>query len=205
MASASALISSQLLEDLDVVGRRERFLELFEPLARGVERARTGGCGGDLRRTASCRVVALDRFENRRFGGDDRLDVVARHELDVVHREDVGGIRHRERERGARAGERHDLVLVGRVGGNELDDARVDLELGEVDRRDAVLAAEERGDLFVLDEAETNEIVTEFSPVGLLMVQGLLELLRGDAFLLEEEFADADGHVSFVFNVGGDD
>ena len=65
---------------------------------------------------------------------------------------------------------------------------------GEVDRGDAVLLAEERGDLLVLDEAQLDEVVAELPPVGLLMVQGLLELLRGDALLLQEEFANADGH-----------
>jgi len=34
-----------------------------------------------------------------------------------------------------------------------------------------------------------------------LMVQGLLELVRGDAFLLEEELADADSHVSLVVSL----
>jgi hypothetical protein len=33
------------------------------------------------------------------------------------------------------------------------------------------------------------------------MVQGLLELVRGDSFLLQEEFADADGHGE---GVGGE-
>jgi hypothetical protein len=35
--------------------------------------------------------------------------------------------------------------------------------------------------------------VTELSPIGLLVVQGLLKLLWGDALLLEEELADPDG------------
>ena len=46
-----------------------------------------------------------------------------------------------------------------------------------------------------------DQVVPELAPVGLLMVQGLLELVRCDAFLLEEEFADADGHVSLVVSV----
>ena len=92
------------------------------------------------------------------------------------------------------AAQRNDLILLGGVGGNELDDRRVDLELREVDGGDAVLLAEERGDLLVLDEAHLDEVVAELAPIGLLMVQGLLELLRGDPLLLQEEFANADGH-----------
>ena len=92
------------------------------------------------------------------------------------------------------AAERNDLVLLRGLGGNQLDDGRVDLELREVDRGDAVLLAEERGDLLVLDEPHLDEVVAELAPVGLLMVQGLLKLLGGDALLLEEELANANGH-----------
>ena len=58
------------------------------------------------------------------FGRHDGLDVVPRHELDVVHGEDVGRIRHRDRQRGARAAERNDLhtYAVPSPAGNELDD-----------------------------------------------------------------------------------
>ena len=80
--------------------------------------------------------------------------------------------------------------------GISLMTAGIDLELREVDRRDAVLLAEQRGDLLVLDEAQLDEVVAELPPVGLLVVQGLLQLLRGDALLLEKELADSDGHES---------
>ena len=140
------------------------------------------------------RVVPRDRFDHRRLGRDDRLDVVAGHELDVVHREDVGRIRHRDRQRRACAAQRNDLVLLRRLGGNQLDDGRVDLELREVDRRHAVLLAQQRRDLLVLDDPQLDEVEAELPPVGLLMVQGLLELLGGDAFLLQQEFANANGH-----------
>ena len=46
----------------------------------------------------------------------------------------------------------------------------------------------------VLDEPHLDEVVAELPPVGLLMVQGLLELVGGDAFLLQQELANADGH-----------
>src|SRR5262249_3417897 len=94
----------------------------------------------------------------------------------------------------ARTAQRDDLVLAGGLGRNELDDREVDLEAGEVDGRDAVLLAEERGDLLVLDEPHLDEVVAELPSVGLLLTQRLLKLLRGDQFLLEEKFADADGH-----------
>ena len=48
--------------------------------------------------------------------------------------------------------ERNDLVLLRGLGGNELDDGGIDLELRERDRGNAVLLAEERGDLLVLHD-----------------------------------------------------
>ena len=68
------------------------------------------------------------------FRGDHRLDVVARHELDVVHGEDVGRIGHRDRQRRAGAAERDDLVLLRGLGRDQLDDRRVDVELGRLTR-----------------------------------------------------------------------
>ena len=62
--------------------------------------------------------------------------------------------------------ERDDLVLLRGLGGDQLDDRRVDFELREVDRRDAVLLAEEGGDLLVLDEAHLDEVVAELSPLA---------------------------------------
>ena len=41
--------------------------------------------------------------QDRAFRGHDRLDIEAGHELDVVHREDVRGIDHRDGERRAHA------------------------------------------------------------------------------------------------------
>ena len=87
------------------------------------------------------------------------------------------------------AAERDDLVLLRGLGRDQLDDRRVDLELREVDRRDAVLLAEERGDLLVLDEAELDEVEAELAAVGLLVVQRLLQLRRRDALLFEQQLA----------------
>src|SRR5205085_7729941 len=116
------------------------------------------------------------------------------HELDVVHREDVGRVRHRDRQRAARSAQRNDLILPRRFGRDELDDREVDLEAGEVDGRDTVLLAEERGDLLVLDEPHLDEVVAELASVGLLLSQRLLELLGANQFLLEEELAYTNGH-----------
>ncbi len=108
----------ELLEDLDVAGVAED-RHVLERLAGDLEgaRRRRGAAAGGLA------VVPRDRLDDRGLGRDDRLDVVARHELDVVHGEHVGRVGHRDRQRGAGARERDDLVLLRGLGGNELDDA----------------------------------------------------------------------------------
>jgi hypothetical protein len=142
-------------------------------------------------------VVLLDRLHHCGLGGDHRLDVVARHELDVVHGEHVGRVGHRDRERCAGARQRHDLVLLRGLGGHQLHDRRIDLELAERDRRHAVLLAQERGNLLVLHIPELHEIEAELPPVLTLIVQRFLELLRADALLFEKQFADTNGHIYF--------
>ena len=71
---------------------------------------------------ARCIAVKLvNRFVDVGFGCDHRLDVEAGHKLNVVHREDVGGVRHRNRESGANAREWNDLITHSRFLRDQLD------------------------------------------------------------------------------------
>ena len=121
----------ELLEDFDVTG----FVSSEPAVLRGPCWPSRGCSGPVVASPRRLRPAALRSGSTSRslgdgdFRRDDRLDVVAGHELDVVHREDVGRIRHRDGQRGAGAAERDDLILIGGVGGNELDDPRVDVEL----------------------------------------------------------------------------
>ncbi len=94
----------QYLDIAAVCGKRH----LFERFRRNLERARTPRDG-----RFSNGVVRGNGLDNRRFRRHDRLDVVARHELDVVHGEHVRRIGHRNRQRRAGTTERDDLVLLG--------------------------------------------------------------------------------------------
>jgi hypothetical protein len=98
---------------------------------------------GVVARRGRIAEVLGDGFTNRGVGRDDGLDVQAGAELDVVHREDVGGIRHRERERVAIPRDRNDVVFRSRVARDQSDDVGIELEVTQVDRRYAVLPAEE--------------------------------------------------------------
>ena len=150
---------------------------------------------GELERARGA-IVALEGLLERRLRSDHGLDVVARHELDVVHREHVGRVRHGDRQRRAGAGQRQYLVLPARLGGNDLDDRRVDLEVVEVDGGHAVLAGQEAGDLLVLHVAERDERLAQLAPGSSSGGEGLLELLRRDHALFEQQFLELYGHMS---------
>jgi hypothetical protein len=76
------------------------------------------------------------------------------------------------------------LVLPRGLGRNQLDDGEVDLELREVDGWNAVLLAEEGGDLLVPDEPQFDEAETQLPPIRLLLRQRLLELIGVMSFSL---------------------
>ena len=130
-------------------------------------------------------VVLGHGFADRAVGCDDGFNVQTRAELDVVHREDVGGIRHRERERIARARDGNDVVLGGGFAGNQADEGRVEFEIAQIDGGHAVLPAEDVRDVLVFQEAQLDESRPEPAAVGALMRQRFLQLSRSDALLAQ--------------------
>ena len=136
-------------------------------------------------------VVLLDRVVDRGLARDDRLDVVAGQELQVVDGVEVRRVGHRDDERVAGARDGDDLVPLARLLRDELQDLGVDLVLLEVDRRDAVLLAEEARDLVVGDVAELGERVAEVLPGLLLLVLRVPQLRERDELLADEELAQA--------------
>ena len=136
-------------------------------------------------------VVALDRRCDRGLAGDDRLDVVAGQELDVVDGVQVRRVGHRDDQRRARARDRNDPVLVADLAGDELDHFRIDLVLVEIDRGHAVLRRKEIRDLAVGDVAELRERVAEVLARALLLVLRFPELLQADELLANEELTEA--------------
>ena len=74
---------------------------------------------------------------------DRDADLVAGHDRDVVDREDVRRVGHRDQQR-ALVGERdrHRLVALGDAGGDEVGGGHVDLEDAEVEVVEAVALGE---------------------------------------------------------------
>ncbi len=118
-------------------------------------------------------VILLDRVDDGAFRRNDRFNVVAGHELDVVDGKDVRGVHHGYGDGGAGAVDGHDTVFLGHIGGDVLNDRRIDLELAQVHVRHTVLFAQKGHQLVFLDEPELDQDRAEPAAFGLLRGQGL--------------------------------
>ncbi len=128
-------------------------------------------------------IAARYRLGNRRFGRDDRLHVEARHELYVVHREDVRRVGHRNRQHRAHTRQRHNLIAQRRILWNEANDIGIDFVIFQVDGGHAVLARKHTGDVVIGDEAQFCQAASQLAAVGALKFERLLQLvLRNQAF-----------------------
>ncbi len=140
-------------------------------------------------------VVFVDGATDCALGRDDRLDVVAGHELDVIHREHVGGVQHGDGDLGAGLGHRHDGVLAGDVGGNDLHHRFIYFNLGQADGRDAKVLGEEPDQVFLVQQAHLDQIGTQSPTLLALFTKRLSQLLLGDFPCLDQEFAQPIAHA----------
>ena len=140
-------------------------------------------------------VVLLDRAPDRLLGRDHRLDVVSGEELDVVEREDVGGIGGRQDQRRARPVDGDHGVLDRDLLGDQLDHGGLDLELVEIDRGHAVLLGDEIGELVLVQEAELGDLRAEPTALRAGLLARLAQLLRAEEVLLDEKLPDPLVHA----------
>ena len=84
-------------------------------------------------------IILVDRLDDRFLGGERDLDLAVQHEPQLVDRLEVERIMHDHTDGAALLGEGHDDVLAGERFGDELDDRGGDLDLVELDERQAVL------------------------------------------------------------------
>ncbi len=118
-----------------------------------------------------------------------RLHVKAGHELDVVHGKDVGGIGHRDGQRGTDARKGDNLVTDRGVLRYELDYRGIYLIKLQVNGGHAVLAGKDTGNFVIADEAELHQARSEPAAIRLLMFQGLTELVGRDQAFFNQYFA----------------
>ncbi len=133
----------------------------------------------------------MDCFADGGLRRHHRLHVEAGHKLDIVHREDVGRIGHRDRERRSHARKRHNLIADCGFLRDKLDNGWIDFVELQIDRRDAVLPGKHCGDVFIAYNSHLDEARAQPAPVLFLIVEGLLELIRGDQAVFDENFAES--------------
>ena len=133
--------------------------------------------------TSSRRVRRLIRPDDVVGRGDRRAHVVARHQRDVVDREDVDGVGHRDGERPvAGEGDGHRLVALGRRAGEQVGGRQVDVEDVQVEVVEAVALGDRAGE-----------------PLGRQRPRGHQHLLRRRAGLAR----DLDGLVDALASARG--
>ena len=99
-------------------------------------------------------------------------------------------IGHRDRERASFALEREHQVALRQLGGDQLRDARIDLEVREVDGGHPELAREHARELDLVDEAELHEVVADAHAAGFLFLKRPVHCLARDEPLAHEEITE---------------
>jgi len=106
-------------------------------------------------------VVLLDGGGDAHLGRDHHLDVVAGDELEVVDGQDVRRVRDGDDEGRAGPVYRNHTMALDDLLRHQGDDLPIDVELGEVDGRNAVLLGQELGEVIFLDGPHLDERVTQ--------------------------------------------
>ncbi len=102
-------------------------------------------------------VVAVDCLLDAARGREHDADVAARQELTLVEPAEVGGIRHRQRERRAREADRQHLVLAGERMRDQREHLGQRLDAQRIDDRKPVLLVEVSGEVVFRHEAEADQ------------------------------------------------
>src|SRR6266849_622035 len=145
----------------------------------------------------------VDAGLDRTLRSDHRLNVEAGHELDVVHREHIGRIDHRDGERSSYAAQGKNLITLGGFKRNQLDNRRINFKIREVDGRHAVLARKKVRDVLIREEAELHQCGAQAGVLLLLGLSRLFQLLWGNDLLFDEEVTQPLRHTSISYPRGG--
>ena len=87
------------------------------------------------------------------------------------------------------------VCLSATSSGDQLDHHRVDLELVEVDRRNAVLLRDEVGELVLVQVAQGGDLGTEASALVTGLILRLTQLLGRELARFDQQLADSLVHT----------
>jgi len=135
-------------------------------------------------------VEALDGLVDLRRGRDDGAHLGAGDRADVVDRENVRRVGHRDDEAAVFPTDRDRLVPAGERLGDHRRDRRVDDPVVEVDELEADLTRERTNELGFGDRARLDEQPSERLPATRLLREGRVELRVGQQPLVDEQGAE---------------
>jgi hypothetical protein len=111
---------------------------------------------------------------------DGGADLEARHDRDVVDRQDVGRVGHGDEQRAlVDVGDRDRLVALGRRGAEQVRGGHVDREVGEVEVVEAVALGDAAGELLLGDVAALEEDLLDGHPAVAGLLLGQLDVRVG--------------------------
>jgi len=138
-------------------------------------------------------VILVDRPYDLGFARQHRVDgdILAQHGADLVERDDVVGVGHRQHQ-GALLlveFEREDAVTLGDVLGDQLERGGVHHHAGKVRALLLEVLAQRLAHRRLGDEAEGDEQLAQLIAGALLLEQGDAKLVFADHALLDQQFA----------------
>ena len=144
---------------------------------------------GDVVEVGVGAVVPVDRRGDVGPGGDHRLDVHAGQRPDVVDREDVRRVGHRDEQLAVLEADRHRRVAAADRARDPADGGAVDGEVRQVDEPQPDLGGQRRDELGLGEDALLDEHPPEGPADPLLLLVGGLELGRADEPALQQDVA----------------
>ena len=135
-------------------------------------------------------VVLLDGREDVVLRRDRRLDLAAGDDPEVVEREDVLRVGHRDHEHVVAQLDRHESVARREFLGHDDNGGRLGLALGEIDVLDADLLRHDRQDRALSGVAEIDQNATERAARGTVHLESVVELFLGDDARSHQKLAE---------------
>ena len=120
------------------------------------------------------------------------------HELDLRDGHQVGRLDHGQGQGVADLADRQNQCAPAVLLVNDLQNRPIDLEVGEVDRRNPLLFGESLGNVLLGDHVQVDENGTETSPLLFLEVQGVFQLRIGNQPFFKKKFTQFVRHVQLL-------
>jgi len=145
----------------------------------------------ELLDTLDIAVKLVNRLADCCFRRHHRLYIESSHELDIVHSEDVGRIRHRNGQSRAHARKWHNLITHSGFLRHQLDDGGIYLVEFQINGRHAVLPRKHSRNIVITDQAQLHQACAQPAATFFLVFKRLLKLIRSDQAVFDQNFAES--------------